>query len=134
MRIRIVTFGLNIPADDYTAHAVHIAREFTAWPGLLGKWWLADPASGTFGGVYLFASRRDADRSRETELFRGMDANPALRDITVREYELLDAPTAITGPTPRALAGGRHRRHPPDDAVGHRTISAVIRTGEQGAQ
>ena len=92
MRIRIVTFGLNIPADDYTAHAFHIAREFTAWPGLLGKWWLADPASGTFGGVYLFASQRDADRSRGTELFRGMDADPALKDLTVREYDLLDRP------------------------------------------
>ena len=104
MRIRIVTFGLNIPADDYTAHAFHIAREFTAWPGLLGKWWLADPASGTFGGVYLFASQRDADRSRGTELFRGMDADPALKDLTVREYDLLDAPTAITAPTQPASA------------------------------
>jgi hypothetical protein len=50
MHIRIVTFGLNIPAEAYTAHAVHIAPEFTGWPGLLGKWWLGDTASGTFGG------------------------------------------------------------------------------------
>jgi hypothetical protein len=28
MRIRIVTFGLNIPADAYTAYAVLIAPEF----------------------------------------------------------------------------------------------------------
>ena len=102
MRIRIVTFGLSIPAEDYTAHAVHIAAGFTAWPGLLGKWWLADTASGTFGGVYLFASQHDADRSRETELFRGMVADPALKVVTVREYDLLDAPTAITAPTSQA--------------------------------
>jgi hypothetical protein len=69
MRIRIITFGLVIPAEAYTAHAVHIAPGFTAWPGLLGKWWLGDTASGTFGGVYLFASQHDADRSRETDLF-----------------------------------------------------------------
>jgi hypothetical protein len=98
MHIRIVTFGLNIPAEAYTAHAVHIAPGFTAWPGLLGKWWLADTASGTFGGVYLFASQHDADRSRQTDLFRGMFANPALKDVTVREYDVLDAPTEITAP------------------------------------
>ena len=69
---------------------------FTAWPGLLGKWWLGDTASGAFGGVYLFASREDADRSRDTDLYRGMTTNPALRDVTVREYGVLDAPTALT--------------------------------------
>lgn len=99
MHIRIVTFGLNIPADAYSAHAAHIAAGFTAWPGLLGKWWLGDTASGTFGGVYLFAAQHDADRSRETELFRGMFVDPALEDVTVREYQVLDTPTAITAPT-----------------------------------
>jgi hypothetical protein len=99
MRIRIITFGLNIPADAYTAHAVHIAPEFTSWPGLVAKWWLGDTASGTFGGVYLFASHEDADRSRHTDLFRGMFTNPALGDVTVREYDVLDGPTAITAST-----------------------------------
>jgi hypothetical protein len=28
-----------------------------------------------------------------------MDADPALNDVTIREYDLLDAPTAITAPT-----------------------------------
>jgi Putative mono-oxygenase ydhR len=98
MHIRIVTFGLNIPVEAYIAHAVHIAPEFTAWPGLLGKWWLGDTSAGTFGGVYLFASRLDADRSRETDLFRSVFADPALKDVTVREHDVLDAPTAITAP------------------------------------
>jgi hypothetical protein len=104
VRIRIVTFGLNIPADVYTAHAEHIAPAFTAWPGLLGKWWLGDTASGMFGGVYLFASPRDADRSRHTDLFRSTFTNPALKDVTVREYDVLDAPTAITALTSQGLS------------------------------
>jgi hypothetical protein len=99
MRIRIVTFALNIPAEDYTAHAIHIAPAFKAWPGLLAKWWLADTASARFGGVYLFASRYDAERSRHTDLFRGMFTNPALKDVTVREYDVLDTPTVITTPS-----------------------------------
>ena len=98
MHIRIVTFGLTIPVEAYTEHAEHLASEFSAWPGLLGKWWLADPASGTYGGVYLFASQHDADCSRETDLFQGMHANPALTDVTVEEYDVLESPTAITAP------------------------------------
>ena len=98
MHVRIVTFGLNVPAEAYTARALHKAPKFTDWPGLLGKWWLGDTSSGTYGGVYLFASRPDADRSRDTELFRDMFANPALRDVTVREFDVLGAPTAITAP------------------------------------
>lgn len=108
MRIRIVTFGLNIPAEDYYAHAAHVAAGFTAWPGLLGKWWLSDPASGTFGGVYLFASQQDADDSRNSDLFRAMFTNPALEEVTVQEYDVLDAPTAITAPT-LADGGPSHR-------------------------
>jgi hypothetical protein len=99
MYLRVVTFGLTIPVEAYTAQAVRIAPGFTAWPGLLGKWWLADPDSGTYGGAYLFASQHDADRSRQTDLFRAMFANPALTDVTIDEYDVLDAPTAITAPT-----------------------------------
>ena len=98
VRIRIITFALGIPAEDYIEHATHLAPEFRSWPGLLAKWWLGDAASGTYGGVYLFATQEDADLSRETELFKGMDTNPAFRDVVVREYDLLDAPTAITAP------------------------------------
>ena len=102
VRIRIITFALGIPAEDYIEHATHLAPEFRSWPGLLAKWWLGDTRSGsesgTFGGVYLFATKEDADLSRETDLFRGMSSNPAFRDVTVREYDLLDAPTAITAP------------------------------------
>jgi hypothetical protein len=107
MHIRVVTFGLTIPTGAYTAHAEHVAPEFTAWPGLLGKWWLADTASGTFGGVYLFASQPDADRSRDTDLFRGMATDPALSGVTVREYAVLDAPTAVTAPTSPTVTAAR---------------------------
>jgi Putative mono-oxygenase ydhR len=101
MRIRIVTFTLDIPAENYVRHATDIAPAFRSWPGLLGKWWLGDAASGTYGGVHLFATERDAEQSRDTDLFREMNTNPAFKDVTVREYDLLDAPTAITAPIPQ---------------------------------
>lgn len=107
MRIRTVTFALEIPPGEYLSQATAIAPAFGAWPGLLAKWWLGDADSGTYGGVYLFATRDDADRSRETDLFRGMNTNPAFKDVTIREYDVLDAPTAITAPLRHEAARGR---------------------------
>jgi hypothetical protein len=110
MRIRIVTFDLNVSAEEYTAHAEHKAAAFTAWPGLLGKWWLSDSASGTFGGVYLFASHHDADLSRETDLYRAMFTNPAFADVTVQEFDVLGAPTAVTAPALETASALREAR------------------------
>ena len=104
MRIRIITFALDMPIDDYIRHASEIAPKFNAWPGLLGKWWLGGSPSGTHGGVYLFATREDADWSRETELFRAMRNNPGFRDLTIREYDVLETPTAVTAPAPYRAA------------------------------
>ena len=79
MRIRIVTFSFDGPADDYIHYATDIAPAFQSWPGLLAKWWLGDAASGTYGGVYLFATQADADRSRDTDLFRDMNTDPSFQ-------------------------------------------------------
>ncbi|GAA4710077.1 hypothetical protein GCM10023215_59760 [Pseudonocardia yuanmonensis] len=104
MYIRIVTFGITVPEAAYAAHAEAVAPAFTAWPGLLGKWWLADADGGTYGGVYFFTDRAAADLSRDTDTFRAMTDSPALTGITVREFDVLAAPTAVTAPDLAAAA------------------------------
>ena len=135
MHIRIVTFGLNIPAEDYSAHAVHIAPGFTEWPGLLAKWWLADPASATFGGVYVFATPADADYSRHTDLFRNAHQpgaegshDPRIRRPRCTHRHNRCDPAAGSGPL-RPLPEPRDRscqRSPPTTGVrGGRGRSAI---------
>jgi len=86
MYVRIVTFALaGITGDDYHRHAAAVAEAFTAWPGLLGKVWLGDRDRNRYGGVYLFATKVDADRSRSTPLFAGLAANPAYADLVVED-------------------------------------------------
>ena len=97
MYARIVTFRLDgLTAAEYQDHVAAVAPAFTAWPGLLAKVWLADDAAGTYGGVYLFTDRASADRTRDTDLFRSMATNPMFADVSVREFNVLDEPTAIT--------------------------------------
>jgi hypothetical protein len=97
MYARIVTFRLDgLTASEYQDHVAAVAPAFTTWPGLLAKVWIADDEGGTYGGVYLFADRDSADRSRDTDLFRPMATNPMFADLSVREFAVLDEPTAIT--------------------------------------
>jgi hypothetical protein len=98
--VRIVTFTTSgISADEYRALAEGVAAGFIDWPGLLGKLWLADPERNRYGGVYVFASRADADRSRSTALFAAPAANPALTDVVVEEFDTLPGATAVTWPS-----------------------------------
>lgn len=112
MYVRIVTFTLaGITGDDYHGHAAAVAAAFTAWPGLLGKVWLGDRDRNRYGGVYLFATKADADGSRSTPPFAGLTANTAFTDLAIEEFETLAEATAITwpglhGPMVRAPAAG----------------------------
>ena len=97
MIIRIITFRLDgIDEDQYQDHAVRVADTFNRWTGLRAKLWLADRASGVYGGVYLFDTQGAADQSRSTAGFQAMLGNPAFADLSVREFDVLDQPTAIT--------------------------------------
>ena len=99
MYIRIVTFATaGISADEYRALTEAVAAGFTEWPGLLGKLWLGDRERNRYGGVYVFASRADADRSRSTPLFAALGANPAFTDVVVEEFDALPEATAVTWP------------------------------------
>jgi Putative mono-oxygenase ydhR len=98
MYLRIVTFRLDGPSHDaYVAQANAIADAFAAWPGLCSKVWLADEESGRYGGVYVFASKADADASRQTPEFLSLVSLPTFRDVTIEEFDILDEPTAVTG-------------------------------------
>lgn len=104
MYVRIVTFTVGISDDEYRALAESVAAGFTAWPGLLGKVWLGDRERNRYGGVYLFASKADADRSRSTPLFAALEENPAFTDLVVEEFDALPGATAVTWPGLRDMA------------------------------
>ncbi len=105
MHARIVTFRLDGPSDaDLRQMADAVAPAFADLPGLLTKVWLADPATATYGGVYLFATEADAAAALDTDLFHAMAANPAFTDLTMREFGVLAGPTAVTSPFAEATA------------------------------
>lgn len=65
-------------------------------PGLISKVWLADSASGTYGGVYLWEDREAFERFTTSDLFKTVASPPHLADITAKDFGVLEAPTRVT--------------------------------------
>lgn len=97
MHIQIVTFQLrDITEAEYHASCDEAAPAFAAVPGLLSKVWLADAATGTYGGVYTWRDRRAMEEFARTELFNEVRTDPHLVGLTSRDFAVLEEPTRVT--------------------------------------
>jgi hypothetical protein len=71
---------------------------FAEVDGLLAKIWIADPESGTDGGIYFFRDRTALDAYLESDLFESILAEPSFEGTSWRRYQVLDELTASTQP------------------------------------
>ena len=69
---------------------------YTAVPGLTAKLWLADRATNTYGGVYIFSDADAQEAYANSELFAAVAGNPNLTGLTSRAFDVLAGPTAVT--------------------------------------
>jgi heme-degrading monooxygenase HmoA len=97
MHVQILNFQLkDVSEADYTALANEIAPAFAAVPGLLGKVWLANSATGTYGGVYLWRDRAAMQDFSQTELFTTVATHPNLSGITATDFAVMEDATEVT--------------------------------------
>ena len=97
MEILIINFSLEgMTESEYRNHCDDVAPAFAAVPGLVSKVWLADRATGVYGGVYTFENGAAVDAYLASDLMAQVAATPGLVDISVRRFEVLSEPTAIT--------------------------------------
>ena len=98
MHVLIVNFNLkDVDEAQYARMCDAVAPAFAAIPGLASKLWLKNSDTGTYGGVYIFESRDALNRFQETDLFRSLAVNKNLTNITADDFEVLEAPTRVTG-------------------------------------
>ncbi|MEJ8279675.1 YdhR family protein [Pseudonocardia spirodelae] len=99
MQTFLTTHRLDgITDDEHRALCGELAPAFAELPGLLATIWLADPASGTYGGVHLFGDSGAADAFVGSRLFRTVVFHPHLADMTVRRFTVDEATTRRTQP------------------------------------
>ena len=97
MHIQVVTFKLDgIDDAAYEVHAEQNAPAFAALPGLRAKIWLANQQAGTYGGIYAFDDVAAMRAYQGGKIFRGLQVNPHLIDVTVRDFSVLAGPTKVT--------------------------------------
>ena len=97
VEILVINFSLEgMTEPEYRKQCDEVAPAFAAVPGLVSKVWLADRANGVYGGVYTFENDAAMDAYLTSDLLAQVAANPGLVDISVRRFEVLSEPTAIT--------------------------------------
>jgi hypothetical protein len=94
MHIQVINFRLkDLSHEGYAALCDELAPTFAAMPGLLAKVWLADEASGTYGGVYTW---RDRAALEAANVFAIVQGHPNFADATSRDFGILEGPTRVT--------------------------------------
>lgn len=108
MHVQIIQFTLkDMDEEGYRAACAQMAPAFAELPGLLAKVWLADPDSGTYGGVYLFEDRAAMEGYAASELFRTVATFPHFEGIVSRDFAVYEDLTRTTQPGLELLAGAR---------------------------
>ena len=92
-----INFNLDgITRSDYEGVCNELAQAFASEPGLISKYWLADEANNTYGGIYLFQDQSALDGYLASELFAGVADNPAFVNATAKPFSILEGPTRVT--------------------------------------
>ena len=105
MHIQIVNFRLaGIGDKEFRAMSDQLAPAFAEVPGLISKTWLADAASNTYGGVYLWDTEASCRNYKASELFNAVKTHPNFAEVSSREFGVLDGPSRITRAVGPALA------------------------------
>ena len=97
MHLQVITFKLDgIDDAAYQAHAERNAPAFAALPGLRAKIWLANQQANTYGGIYAWDDVTAMRAYQGGKIFQGLQANPHMIDVTVRDFSVLAGPTEVT--------------------------------------
>ena len=54
-------------------------------------------ATNTYGGVYLFKDKQAMLDYQQSELYDSVGSNPAFANVTAVDFEMLNAPSRVTG-------------------------------------
>ena len=105
MEALVVTFKNDATQEQFTAATADHVPVFAELDGLLAKIWIADPESGTKGGIYLFRDPTVLDAYLESDVFASILAEPSFEGTSWRRYQVLDELTAGTQPGIQIVGG-----------------------------
>jgi hypothetical protein len=97
MHAQIFNYQLNgMTFADYLAGSPPDATVIAEVPGLISKLWLADQATNTYGGFYLWVDRAAMEVFMASGLVAAIMARPHLSNITSRDFAVPEALSRTT--------------------------------------
>lgn len=98
MSVKLLQINLkySVPTGDLKTAFAGIADAIGAVEGLRWKVWIINEQEQEAGGIYLFDSADALAAYLAGPIAAGIKAHPALSDISVKQFDILDDVTAIT--------------------------------------
>ena len=91
-----VNFKLAVSAEEYRKLSASVAQAFAEVAGLRWKIWTLNEEENEAGGVYLFDSADSLRTYLDGPLAAQIKSLPAIRDLSVKQLDVMDEETKIT--------------------------------------
>jgi len=103
VRVLQINFKFSAPGEDLKKTFTHVVDEIAAVSGLRWKIWIMNEQTQEAGGLYLFDNQESVAAYLEGPLIAGLKDNPALSEISFKQFNVVKHLTAITrGPVKSA--------------------------------
>jgi hypothetical protein len=104
MPILQINFKLDTPVAEYERICQALAQSIADVPGLRWKVWLLNEGKKEAGGIYLFATEQALTDYVAGPLLAQVKSHPALQDLSVKKFDVMEEVTAITRGPVSAMA------------------------------
>jgi hypothetical protein len=97
MHALVVSYSLHdATPSEHAELCEQLAPAVAAVRGLASTTWLANPATGRYGGFYVFETKPDFDRFVASELYEAFSSHDSIRNLNAADYAISERPTAMT--------------------------------------
>jgi hypothetical protein len=91
-----INFGFNVSPAELAEAFAPLAEPIAKVPGLRWKIWSLNEATSEFAGIYLFDDADSVQVYLEGPIIAEVSKHPALSDISVKQFGVIDEFSAIT--------------------------------------
>lgn len=98
MQAQLITYQLkDISQAEYLKQMVEPDAPILAKvKGLISKVWLSDTEKNSFGGFYLWESKKDMEDFMHSDLVKAVVSRPYVKNVSSVDYEVNQKATLIT--------------------------------------
>jgi hypothetical protein len=95
-KILQLNFKFSVTAAEYEQAVSPLAEKFAAVSGLRWKIWIINEKESQAGGIYFFDNEASLEAYLDGPLAAAVSSHPALSDMSVKRFDVMDAVTATT--------------------------------------